>query len=228
MELVVQVMLVLALIGSFFQMSQWKLFPKIVLAGSLGLLCYLIYPWVLDQSRQELNQWLADSNLMQQLATIQMVEALAFILLDVAFLQSLFGHKIQNGIRYATYFPGLMLIVAILFLQMNSFYYLSHLVSFDLLGILFSGFIIFVFLSFPRLIQWLLPEAYLRLEMRYILCFGQILCSVVITFFCQKLPYSPTTTYLESKPLICLFLLVVGMFLIGWLGAIIKRKIKII
>ncbi|GAA0879182.1 hypothetical protein GCM10009119_21500 [Algoriphagus jejuensis] len=212
MELVVQLMLILALFGSFFQMSQWGLIPTLVMALSLGVLCYLVYPWILEQSKQELSQWLNDPQLMKKLATIQMVEVLFFVLVDLAFTRSLFGQKIQKEIRYAGYYPGLIPIAALLFVQMNSFYHLSHLLSFEVIGMLFSGCLMLVFLVFPRILRGLLPEAYLRLEMRYVLSFGQLLCCVALTVFCQKLPYTLSPSSFEVKPFLTLCVLAVGMF----------------
>jgi len=227
MELVVQLMLVLALVSSFFQLSQWGLIPKLMLAICLGTISFLTYPWVMEQSRLEMSQWLADPDLMQQLATLQMVEALAFILVDLALIQSLFGQKVQKWIYYVGFYPGLMLLAAVLFLQMNSFYQLSHLLSFEMLGTFFAGLIALGFLLAPWLIQTILPEAYLRMELRYVLSFGQVLCSVIITVFCQKIPYTSTLSGIEAAPLLYLFTLVAGMFLLGWAGSSIKRKIKL-
>lgn len=226
MELVVQLLFVLALLGSFFQMSQWGLIAQLTMVLAVGLGSYWAYPWILDQSKQQLSGWLANPFIMQDLATIQMIEALGFIMIDLSNLKFHFGQKIKRGMAIASFFPGVVLVAAILFFQMTTFYQFSHIIDFGVLGVVFSVGAGLVFLVCPQAIKWIIPEGYLRMELRYILSFGQVLCSVVITIFCQRLPYTPSASEVELQPLLYLVLLLVSMFLVGWVWSILKVRFK--
>ena len=225
MELVVRLLLVLTSLSSFFQMSHWRLLPRLIAGLLLSFISYLLYPWMIEQSRDQLNLWLGDVVMMQNLAVIQVVEALIFISIDLAMLKGYFGKPVSKYKRYASFFPGIMLFAVLLYAQMMTFYSFTKM-EFDALGLYFSvgvGVIIFLF---PLGIKWIIPENHLRMELRYILCFGQILGAVMITVFCQVLPYRPTDTEIEFNPLLVVFGLAILMFLIGWGWSIFKNRIK--
>ncbi|MEN7550018.1 hypothetical protein AAG747_18990 [Rapidithrix thailandica] len=226
MELVVQLLLVFALLSTFFQISQWNFIPRLVLVIVLVTVSYWFYPWVIEQSNDQLKQWLANPIKMQHLATVQIIEAVVFTGIDLSNLKQFFGQSAKKGFRYASYFPGIMVLVAVLYFQMRCFYVLSHLIDFNLLGIGFSLGIGMLFLLIPQLIKRLIPEGYLRMELRYMLGFGQILACVVITVFCQKLPYHQQQNHLDINSLAYLSGLLIIMFLLGWVVSIIKRKMK--
>ncbi len=216
MELAVQLLLVLALLSSVFQMSHWGLSVRVIIAVALSVFAYLLYPWVIEQSKDQLNAWISDSQIMQNLAVVQVIEAILFIITDLELTKQYFGRPVKKYYRWARFFPGLMLLAGVLYVQMICFYTFSSL-EFDTLGIVFSIGVGATFLMLPLGILWLVPEDYLRMELRYILSCGQVLGGIVITVFCQGLPYSQKNMQFEFGPL----LIVIGLFLtgalIGWL-----------
>lgn len=227
MELVIQLLMILALLSSFFQISQWEFLPHLALMLLLVTVSYWFYPWVIEQSKDQLRQWLANPIKMQHLATVQIIEAFLFIGIDLSILKKFFGQKARKGFKYASYYSGVIVIVAVLYFEMICFYELSHLIDFDLLGISFSVIIGVLALLIPQIIKWIIPEDYLRMELRYILSFGQILVCIVITIFCQKLPYHQNQKEIDFMSLVYLAALFITMFLVGLIWSIIKRKIKI-
>lgn len=216
MELAVQFLLVLALLSSLFQMSHWSWTVRVIAALTLALFAYLLYPWVIEQSKDQLNVWMSNPIIMQNLAVIQVIEAILFIIIDLGLTKQFFGRPAKKYYLWASFFPGIMLLAGVLYIQMICFYTFSSL-DFDTLGMIFSISLGGIFLILPAIIRWVVPEDYLRMELRYILSFGQLLGGVVITVFCQGLPYSQHHLQFEFGPL----LIVVGLFmtsaLIGWL-----------
>jgi MFS family permease len=225
MELVVQMLLVLAALVLLFQGSQWGHWPKLVFSLGLGVCAFWLYPWVIEQSREQLNFWLSDPIIMQNLAVIQVVEALLLINIDLSSLKSIFGHPIKKYLKYAAYFPGIMWLAVILYVQMMVFYAVTDF-DFDSLGLYISMGLGLGFYILSIVIKWLIPETHLRMELRYIFSFGQILGAVIVTVFCQVLPYQQQNSF-ELRPLIVVVLLGAIMFLIGWVWSIFAKRLNI-
>ncbi len=227
MELIVQLILVLTAFSSWFQFSQWKLPARLIAAFSLAGLAYLAYPWVIEQSRETLNGWMNDPFRMQQLAVVLVIETVIFIMVDLALLKQHFGQPVKKTMKVATFFPGILLLAVLLYAQMLCFYAFSE-IDFDQLGIYFSLGILLIAIAVPAGLRWTIPEGYLRMELRYILSFGQVLGGIVITIFCQKLPYNQQEKDLEWQPL----LFVIGISLItivfGWLWSKRKKQTKLL
>ncbi|MDN5202753.1 hypothetical protein QQ008_15295 [Fulvivirgaceae bacterium BMA10] len=226
MELAVQLLLVLAALSSLFQMSHWSFVPRLVLALILSLLAFQMYPWVIEQSKDQLNLWLGDPIKMQNLAVIQMIEVLLFIGIDLSMLKQCFGQPVKKQVKYASFFPGIMLFAVMLYTQMMFFYAFSQ-VDFGLLGLYFSIGIGLILLLLPQVVKWIIPESYLRLELRYIFGFGQIMVGVIITVFTQRLPYRQQQTGFEISSLLAVIGLAFFMILIGWCWSILKKRIKL-
>ncbi len=224
MESIVQVLLVLAALSALFQMSQWSLVVRIVAASLLGLVAYGTYPWIIEQSTGQLNIWLNDTVKMQNLAVVQVTEALIFILIDLALIKKYFGQKVRKSLQMASYFPGVLLLAVVLYLQMLCFYAFST-IDFDSLGTYFAmGLAVLVFAG-PLCVRWIIPENYLRMELRYILNFGQILGGIVITVFCQGLAYPQQQSPFEWSPLVIILAIAITTILAGWIGSrLIKRS----
>lgn len=224
MEIVIQLLLVLALLSALFQMSHWQLPARLIAACALAVFAYFLYPWVIEQSRDQLAVWMSNSQLMQNLAVVQVIEAILFIVLDLELIRQYFGQTAKKYYRWLRFFPGIIVLAAVLHLQMNCFYTFSSL-EFETLGILSSVGLGITFFLLPAVILWLIPEGHLRMELRYILGFGQVLGGVVITVFCQGLPYAQQNVQFESGPLLTVSGLFLVSALIGWLWY--KRPTKI-
>ncbi|CAN0531910.1 unnamed protein product [Scytosiphon promiscuus] len=66
------------------------------------------------------------------------------------------------------------------------------------------------------------------MELRYILSFGQVLGGIVITIFCQKLPYNQQENDLEWQPLLFVIGISVITIIFGWLWSKRKKQTKLL
>lgn len=227
MEFVVQILFVLALLSSLLQISQWKILPQLILSVSLAIVSYMLTPWLVEQSKAQLLQWLGDSVIAQNLAAVQMFEAILFVGIDMANLKQVFGHTSKRWEICAGFYPGVIVPAAILYFQMICFYAFSHLLNFELLGASYSVGIVVVFMLMSQIIRKLVPERHLRMEIRNIIIFAQILACIIITIFCQKLPYQPQSTQFEMMPLLFIAGITLTLFVCGWLWSKYKIKLKL-
>jgi ABC-type uncharacterized transport system permease subunit len=108
---------------------------------------------------------------------------------------------------------------------MVSFYFFSG-VDFETLAIYFSLGLIACFIVVPIIIKSILPEHYLRMELRYILSFGQILGSIIITIFCQGLPYKPQQNNYDLTSFLIVLASATLMVFLGWIWSRLGEQIK--
>lgn len=223
MELVVQLLLFLALLSSFLQFSHWNWKARVAFAITISLIAYFAYPWIIQQSIDDLNQWLNNPIHLLNLAVIQVVEAMFFIILDLILVRTLFGESIKKVFRWLSYFPGFVVIAAILYAEMLLFYSINQ-VDYQVLGLYYALFLALALFLLPLCLRWVIPESYLRMELRYVISFGQILTAMVITIIYQKIPYSQTQSFFELPPLVAVIALILVGFLAGWIWFNIKKK----
>jgi hypothetical protein len=226
MELVLQFLFVLSLISAAFQWSQHGKAGRLISTLIMALIVYLFYPWTLEQSREQFEIWMADYEIMQQLAVVLVIEALIFIGLDFALLKGSFGLPVAKYLKALALYPGIFWLVALLYLQMNWFYSFTGS-EYETLAILFSIIIILVFSLLPFGLRAMLPEPYLRFEVRYILNFGQIIGAIVITVLCHGIPYQSRYNSFELNTLLVLLGTVITLFILGFIGSRIAKHIKL-
>ncbi len=222
MQLVVQLLLTFVALSLLFQISHWGLWARLSATVMVSIVAYALYPWVIEQSMDQIDLWLDNPTVMQNLAVIQVAEVLFFISIDFSMIEAYFGKKISAYIIYGLYLPGIMWFVALLYLQIRTFYYFSE-IDFQTLGLYFSVGIGVFILLLPVALKWIIPEEHLRMELRYLIGFGQFLGAIIITIFCQVLPYRSQQMGLEVGPLLGVVSLAVIFFLLGW-GWQIYRK----
>ncbi|MBI0397698.1 hypothetical protein [Cyclobacterium marinum] len=226
MELVLQFLFGIGIFNAVLHWSQHGLAGRLISAVTMALIAYLFYPWTLEQSREQFKVWMAEHELMQQLAVILVIEALIFISLDLALIKRFFNLPVARYLKTMALYPGLFWLVALLYFQMNWFYSFSG-IEFETLAILYSLIILLVFSLLPLGLRALLPEPYLRMEIRYILSFGQIIGAIVITVLCQGIPYHPSYNSFELNSLLIFLGTVITLFLLGFLWSRIAKHIKL-
>ncbi len=225
MELVVQLLLTFVALSLLLQISHWDRWVRVLAAVIASIIAHALYPWVIEQSMDKIDAWLSSPSTMQNLAVVQVAEVLFFISIDFAMIQAYFGKKIKLYKKYAQFLPGIMWLAALLYLQMRTFYYFSQ-IDFDTLGLYFAAGVGIFIVLLPAALKWIIPEEHLRLELRYLIGFGQMLGAIIITIFCQVLPYQTQEMVLEMEPLIRVIGLAAIFFLLGWGWYVYRRSLR--
>lgn len=187
-----------------------------------SLLCSLfvgtIWPYAIEQSRQQIDAWLADQPLMLDTSVILTLEALwqmAFCLLAAGLL---YGGRVPPRVivcyRVLRFFPGI-LILAVLFAAEVALIYQLPGVDFSVTAWSMALGILFLLPAFSWLIRWLLPEKDLRLELLF-------LCNALLLLLGIVATVNGTTNFkgsdaIEWTALGAFLLLALICGLIGWM-----------
>lgn len=183
----------------------------------------LIWPFAIEQSRQQIEAWLADQPLMLDTSVLLTLEALwqmAFCLLAGKLL---YEGKVKPSVivyyRILRFFPGI-LILAVLFAAEVALIYQLPGVGFTTTAWSMALAVIVLLPAISWLIGWLLPEKDLRLEILF-------LCNALLLLLGIVSTVNGTTNFkgsdaIEWTALGAFLLLAFVCALIGWMRS---RKI---
>lgn len=104
---------------AIFFRSMWSIF---IFALLTGLLSFLFYPIVIEQSGNFYTTLLSDSKLVSNIAVLISFEAIIGILLSVGLLSTLFKKGKKTKFYYLKYLPELLIAGAVLYAEQQMFY----------------------------------------------------------------------------------------------------------
>lgn len=178
----------------------------------------LIWPFAIEQSRQQIEAWLADQPLMLDTSVLLTLEALwqmAFCLLAGKLLyEGPVRRRVIACYRILRFFPGL-LILAVLFAAEVALIYQLPGVDFAVTAWSISFAVLILLPALSWLIRRLLPERDLRLEILF-------LCNALLLLLGIVATVNGTTNFrgsddIEWTALAAFLLLALVCSLIGWM-----------
>lgn len=184
MESVVVVLLLLVLFGAWMKMTFFKTWQMWAMTLACSLFVGLSWPIAINQSRNEIGEWLSNQPLMLDTSVVLCLEVLWQM--SYAFLAArlLYAGTVKRRTlwvyRILRIFPGI-LIFPVLFYAFVQVIYAFPGYDFALLAWSFSMFIFAIFPIAVYGIRWLLPEKHLRLELLFLISMVILALGVVAT-----------------------------------------------
>ena len=175
---------------------------------------YLLHTWVIQQSLVDLHAWAMQPPQLEFFALLVVLEAFLFINLDMYSLVTPKKLWVANLLRIIRWFPGVTLLVAMLYAEVQAYYQYS--MDYKLLAIYFSIGVALVVLWVPLLLKLLLNDRCLRIELNYIISLGQVLAAMAITVLAQKIVYAAKYVSQPIMPLLVVTGLVLVVAFLGW------------
>lgn len=218
MELVIQVLMLFIVINSVVKLSFWRWWQAAIFGAVCGVFVIVACQWAVLQSKTQLADYLANRNIMQDLAVIITLESV----LCFAFC---FASLLGNGKRKwwtmpLKWYPG-VLIFPVLFYLLTQTIYAMPGVAFDTVSYVLAA---CAAVGLPLLsygIRWLYPERGLRLEVHFLVSLFVCLIGLITTVNGNITYTSP------GQPFnIRAVLLAVSIFAVLFLGGVIWNKRK--
>ena len=218
MKTVVLVIMVLICFNFCLKQTFLRFWQLCVSTLACALFVGLIWPYAIEQSRQQIEVWLADQPLMLDTSVLLTLEALwqmAFCLLAGKLL---YEGQLKTCVivcyRILRFFPGL-LILAVLFAAEVALIYQLPGVDFAVTAWGMSLAVLILLPALYWLIRWLLPERDLRLEILF-------LCNALLLLLGIVATVNGTTSFkgsdaIEWTALAAFLLLTLVCSLIGWM-----------
>lgn len=131
----------------------------------------MVWPWAIEQSRQQIDAWLANRPLMLDTSVVITIEVLwqmTFCLLAGKIMYSgKLGSKTLWAYRILRFFPGI-LILAVLFSTEVYLIYMLTGVDFSTTAWSLAAILMVILPTLSWCIKWLIPEKDLRLEILFL------------------------------------------------------------
>ena len=197
MEIVVLVLMFLVMFMTWLKLSFLKAWHIAVISAVCSLFIVLTWCIAIEQSRNEISEWLGNQRLMLDTSVVLTIEVLWQMCFCLLSGKLLYGEKVGRrtifAYRVLRFFPG-VLILPVLFYALIQAVYAFTGVSFSLVAWTMAAFVFLLMPAGAYAIRFLLPEKPLRLEILF-LCASMILILGIIA------TVNGSTTFKGSDPI---------------------------
>ena len=197
METVILVLMLVVIFMTWLKLTFLKMWQIIVVAVICSLFIGFSWPYAIQQSRNEISEWLGNQRLMLDtsvLLTIEVFWQMAYCMLSGKLL---YGETVSRRTiwiyRILRFFPGLLIFPVLFYLQIQVMYQISGvdfaIVSWSLALIVFVAVI-----GGSYLLKWFLPQKSLRLEVLFLSSSLVLILGIVTTV-------NGTTSFKGTEPI---------------------------
>lgn len=197
METVILVLMLVVIFMTWLKLTFLKMWQIIVVAVICSLFIGFSWPYAIQQSRNEISEWLGNQRLMLDtsvLLTIEVFWQMAYCMLSGKLL---YGEEVSRRTiwiyRILRFFPGLLIFPVLFYLQIQVMYQISGvdfaIVSWSLALIVFVAVI-----GGSYLLKWFLPQKSLRLEVLFLSSSLVLILGIVTTV-------NGTTSFKGAEPI---------------------------
>lgn len=197
METVILVLMLVVIFMTWLKLTFLKMWQIIVVAVICSLFIGFSWPYAIQQSRNEISEWLGNQRLMLDtsvLLTIEVFWQMAYCMLSGKLL---YGETVSRRTiwiyRILRFFPGLLIFPVLFYLQIQVMYQISGvdfaIVSWSLALIVFVAVI-----GGSYLLKWFLPQKGLRLEVLFLSSSLVLILGIVTTV-------NGTTSFKGAEPI---------------------------
>lgn len=208
METVLLVLMLVVIFMTLLKLTFQKVWQMVLVAAVCSLFVGMSWPLAIQQSRNEISEWLGNQRLMLDVAVVLTLEVLwqmAYCMLSVKLL---YGEHVSHRTiwiyRCLRFFPGILVFPVLLYLQIQVMYLFSG-IDFALVSWSLAAMVLCVVTAGTYAIRWLLPQKSLRLEVLFLSSSLVLILGIVTTV-------NGTTQFKGSDPIEWTALLAFSVF----------------
>lgn len=184
METVILVLMLVVIFMTWLKLTFLKMWQIIVVAVICSLFIGFSWPYAIQQSRNEIGEWLGNQRLMLDtsvLLTIEVLWQMAYCMLSGKLL---YGEVVSRRTvwiyRILRFFPGLLIFPVLFYLQIQVMYLISG-VDFVTVSWSLASAVLIAVVGGAYLLRWLLPQKSLRLEVLFLSSSLVLILGIVTT-----------------------------------------------
>ncbi|WP_367915459.1 hypothetical protein [Leadbetterella sp. DM7] len=224
MREVIYLLMLLSTLGFWLHISLLPQKGLSVLSSlALAIFAYWFYPYAIQQNSQTVSAYLHSPEIAQGLAIFLIAEGMLLLTSGLLQLRKLHGEPIGKGQQRSFYLVGPSVLPAIALLETLVFFQGLDM-SFTALALSIAAGIFLLFAAVPILIRRILPEKDLRLELKLLLHFLQIVTACLLTAGFDIPVPSRESHFPDLKPLVMTLALTLSLGILGYLGHQIKKN----
>ena len=226
METTILTLMLIVIFMTWLKLTFLKIWQIVLIATACAFFIVFSWPYAIQQSRNEISEWLSNQKLMLDTSLVLTLEVLwqmAYCMLSGKLLYD--GKVRQRTVwiyRMLRFFPGILVFPVLFYLQIQTMYLFSD-IDFSTISWCLAALVLLAVIGGSYLLRWLLPQKALRLELLFLSSALVLILGIVVTV-------NGTTNFKGSDPIEWKALLTfIGLTtLCGGIGAFLysKRKVK--
>lgn len=214
MTLILQVLILFIFINTWLKLSFWRWWQAVIFALLCALFTVWVTPFAASQSKTQLAAWMANNQVMQDLAVLVTLESALFISYCFVALKEVFGKKVKIWGPILFFYPGLLIFPALFYLQTQLIFSLPG-TDFDQIAYGIAAGVLVLFPLLSQGIKYALPEKDLRLEVHFLV--SLFICVIgLISTADGKVTYAAADESFNWKAFAFAAGLFAAMFLVGY------------
>ena len=196
MQYVVLVLMLLVTLQTWLKLTFMKVWQMVAVAAVCALFVGLTWGYAIDQSRNEIAEWLQDQPLMLDVSVILTLEVLLQMAYCLLAGSLLYDGEVSRRVvwiyRVLRFFPG-VLIFPVLFYALVQVIYAFPGADFATVAWSLAAVVLLLLPLGALGMRWIVPEKNLRLEMLFLLAALVLILGIIATV-------NGTTTFHGSDP----------------------------
>ena len=226
MQTVILTLMLIVIFMTWLKLTFLKTWQIVLIATVCAFSIVFSWPYAIQQSRNEISEWLSNQKLMLDTSLVLTLEVLwqmAYCMLSGKLLYD--GKVRQRTVwiyRMLRFFPGILVFPVLFYLQIQIMYLFSG-IDFSTISWCLAALVLLAVVGGSYLLRWLLPQKALRLELLFLSSALVLILGIVVTV-------NGTTNFKGSDPIEwkALLAFISLTTLCGGIGAFLysKRKVK--
>lgn len=197
METVILVLMCVVIFMTWLKLTFLKVWQVAVVAAICSLFIGFTWPYAIQQSRNEIGEWLGNQLLMLDTSVVLTIEVLWQMAYCMLSGKLLYGETVSRRTiwiyRILRFFPGILIFPVLFYLQVQMMY-LIHGVDFAIISWGLAATVFIAMMGMPFVLRWLLPQKSLRLEVLFLSSSLVLILGIVTTV-------NGTTNFKGSDPI---------------------------
>ncbi|OJX91807.1 MAG: hypothetical protein BGP01_03005 [Paludibacter sp. 47-17] len=225
MEILVQILILFILIGTVIKLSFNTWWQTAIVSFVFSLFIVLTYPYAILQSKTQLEQYLNDTVMMQNIAVFITFDSALMIAFAFMALRELFGKKVKPWLmQILRWFPGLLAFPVLFYLLTQSVFTFTG-VDFQTIAYLLAALVLVGFPLLAIAFKCLLPDDEMRYEVHFIATIF-VTISGLLTTVNGNVTYAAVEQPIDIKALVIAIAIFIILFGIGLVWNTIRCKIR--
>lgn len=197
METVILVLMCVVIFMTLLKFTFLKTWQVAIWTVICTLFIGLTWEYAIQQSKNEIGEWLGNQKLMLDTSVILTIEVLWQMAYCMLSGKLLYGENVSRRTiwiyRILRFFPGILIIPVLFYLQIQMMY-LIHGVDFAVISWSLATIVFIAMMGMPFVLRWLLPQKSLRLEVLFLSSSIVLILGIVTTV-------NGTTNFKGSDPI---------------------------
>ncbi len=224
MDIILSIILIFIVLQLSLHLSFFD--KKEVMAGYLivtAIFVYLAYPYAIEESYKTIKATMNNDRVITNFIGLTIFENTLILMFSIVQLELLFNSNPKKIWKYVKYFTGIAFLISVYYTETLLFINIQGF-DFQVLAIIIALIIPSVMLLLKQAIKWLVPENYLRIELKFFVSLTLIFLSVILSIIVTKTPVNTSPQSYDFKPLILSITSAIILIIIGYIYNIFKTK----